>query len=102
MTMKMTKKTKPKSEPTSASLLISSRYSKLKVRERWNKKRVDRMCKFLNITRYELEVLIGSKVERVDVGKKLNMSTCIILTLMEATYLSHYAKDVISDLFDFS
>lgn len=99
----MTKKPKPKkSEPTSASLLISSRYSKLKIKERWDKRRVDRMCKFLNITRYELEVLIGSKVERVDIGKKLNMSTCIILTLLEATYLSHYAKDVISDLFNFS
>lgn len=91
-----------RSEETSASLLISARYSKLKVRARWDKKRVDRLCRFLNITRHELETLVGSKVDRVDVGKKLNMTICLLLTLLEATFLKEYTKDVIENIFQFN
>ena len=91
-----------KSENTSASLLISSRYSRLKIRARWDKKRVDRLCRFLNITRHELETLVGSKVDRVDVGKSLNMTICLLLTLLEATFLKDYTKDVVENIFHFN
>lgn len=104
MTQTKTKKKpkKPKSDHTSASLLILARYAKLNIRSRWDKKRVDRLCRFLNITRFELETLIGSKVERVDDGKILNMTTCLLLTLLESTYLRNYTKDVIQNIFNFS
>lgn len=105
MTQTKTKTKKPKKlkgEHTSASLLISARYAKLNIRSRWSKKRVDRLCRFLNITRFELETLVGSKVERVDDGKMLNMTTCLLLTLLESTYLKNYTKDVVDNIFNFS
>ena len=98
----MKKKRKRTESETSASLIISARYATLKIRERWDQKRVDRFCRFLNITRKELETLVGAKVEKVDTGRRLPMSVCILLTLLEATYLSNYAPDTISNIFDFT
>ena len=96
------KRSRRKSDATSASLLISCHYQKLKIKERWDKARVDRLCRFLNITRYELETLVGGKVDRVDEGKRLSMSVCLILTMIEATYLGNYATDIITNIFDFA
>jgi len=102
MTTKTKKRSRKKSDDTSASLIISCHYQKLKIRERWDKARVDRLCRFLNITRHELETLVGGKVERVDEGKRLSMSICLILTMIESTYLGNYAPDIVTNLFDFA
>jgi hypothetical protein len=93
-------KKKPKSS-TTAELLIKTRYARLEIQERWDKRRVERLCRYLYVTRAELEALVGGKLCRVDEGKKVSLPICIILTLLESTYMRKFAPDTIDNIFDF-
>ena len=100
---KSTKK-KKKSTNTPASLVIDAHYERLNIRRRWDKKRLERICGFLQVTKYELASLIGVKHTIFDWkyrDGKLSTSAYLLLTILESKYLSEYVNDTIKDLFNF-
>jgi len=89
---------------TAASRLIDAHYETANVRSIWDKKRVERLAKSFNFTIYELASLCGiehKEFVRSMHANNLRMPVCILLTLLENTFLSKVFPDTI-DLFDFS
>jgi len=89
---------------TTASLLIKCHYESLGLRKIWNQQRVERMCSFLRMTYEEMGALIGiqeldSKIVKT---RKLPLSACILLTMLEKQYLGDFIPDAVDNLFKFT
>jgi hypothetical protein len=85
-------------------LLIETHYERLRIKKRWDKKRLERLCGYLQVTKYELASLVGVPHTifdwRYSIGK-LSTSAYLMLTILESRYLKEYVKDTIQDLFNF-
>lgn len=101
---KKRKRTKKVCPNTTASLLIDCHYEKLGVRKAWNRERIERLCSFLRMTYHELGSLVGvrdldSKVLKT---RKLPMSVCLLLSMVEAQFMGKHIPDPFTNLFKFT
>jgi hypothetical protein len=89
---------------TSASLLIECHYENLGLRKAWNQKRIERMCSFLRMTYTEIGALVGVKNldQKITKTRRLPLSVCILLTVIEKQYMGDYIPDSINGLFNFT
>lgn len=99
-----TGKRKKESSDTAASLLIDCHYEKIGVRRVWNRDRVERMCSFLRMTYHELGSLVGVKNldQKILKTRKLPLSVCLLLTLVESQFMGRHIPDPIINLFKFT
>jgi hypothetical protein len=84
-----------------ASLCIETHYKRLNLQDKWNEKRIKRLCGFLRITEVELSALIGIKEETFFnqlARRGITMPACILLTLMEDFFIGEYVDDTIPNL----
>lgn len=80
---------------TAASLRFDLHYSHLGIIERWDRDRYDRLCLFLNLTRYELASFICWPHSQVDGAIERNRfrgPVCLLLTLIEAQAMRNYTQ----------
>lgn len=89
--------------------LIDIHYSNLRISERWDWQRIQRLCSFLQVTEYELASLVLMPHEWVEKFKQRDQMPCavagggravaMILTILEARVLKRLTKDVIVEPF---
>jgi hypothetical protein len=83
---------------TPLSMSIDGRYRLQRLDVLWDKARYDRLCKFLNSTRYEIASLVGvghrDLDRKLETGEFFHGSTCILLSVMEKTTMQEYAYDI--------
>ena len=96
----------PDPDATSASVIFDAHYAKLDLKKKWNKQRVDRLCSFLRLTYSELASLLymdkGAFRMQMKSMKPFSGPLCILLTILEHKFLSEYAPDTISNIFNFT
>jgi len=86
---------------TPASLAIEIFYKSHNLKDKWNEKRVKRLCGFLRLSEEELASLIGIPVDtfyRQLSRRDIYLPACILLTIMEDFFLGEYVSDTIPNL----
>jgi hypothetical protein len=86
---------------TPASLAVELHYRKLDLQDKWNERRITRLCGFIRINRVELAALIGvpfQTFERQISRRKVNFSACILLSILEHTIIGDYVDDTIPNV----
>ena len=84
-----------------SELAIRLHYEKLNLQDKWNEKRVKRLCGFLRITETELSALLGVKEEtffRQLASRRIYMPACILLTILENSAIGDYVSDTIPNV----
>jgi len=85
---------------------MDAHYERIRIKHRWDKPRVDRLCGFLRMNYGELASLLhmahGEFKRRVLSPKQLPGPLCLLLTIMEHRYLHNYTKDTIANPFNFT
>lgn len=91
---------------TPASLYIDVHYSTLEIAERWSWERYVRLCNILKMTPWELASLVGMRHKDADFFEQNNRlpdagrrSISLLLTIVEAHFLSELHHDVIKNPF---
>lgn len=87
---------------TPASLAFDIHYAKLRVVERWDRERYDRLCLFLQLTRHELASLIcwpHGNVDRAVTSNCFRGPVALLLTILEAQVMANLSADIISQPF---
>ena len=84
-----------------AALAIEIHYKRHDLKDKWNEKRIKRLCGFLRINEAELAALIGipektffNQLARRDIY----MPACILLTMMEDFFMSNFVDDTIPNI----
>tara|TARA_B100001057_G_scaffold299438_1_gene299585 strand:+ start:777 stop:1088 length:312 start_codon:yes stop_codon:yes gene_type:complete len=86
---------------TTASLAISLHIKSLNLKDKWNEKRIKRLCGFLRISEAELSALIGIPLETFTnqlARRNIYLPGCILLTLMEDFFIGDFVSDTIPNL----
>jgi len=86
---------------TPASLAVEIHYKKLDLQDKWNERRISRLCGFIRINRMELAALIGvpfQTFQRQLSRRKINFSACILLTILEHSIIGDYVDDTIPNV----
>ncbi len=94
---------------TATTKLLDLHYSNLRIAERWNYERFERLCSVLHVTPYELASLVCMPHGHVDRLRETDRLTGIsegggraiglVLTLLEARILKKLCPDVIENPF---
>lgn len=92
---------------TASTFLLDIHYSNLRIAERWDLDRFDRLCSFLKVTRYELASLVlcpHSWVEKLVEHNRIpccvsggGRAVALLLCILEAKVLRRLVPDVIED-----
>ena len=68
------------------ALAVKLNYQKLDIQDKWNEKRVKRLCGYLRIDELELCTLLGMREETFlnqMAKRRITMPACILLTMLE-------------------
>jgi hypothetical protein len=87
-----------------ASLLIQTHYINVGVNKVWNRNRIQRLIGYLRITEQELVALLNTTQNAFRASYLRGSVTgpcALLLTVLEATYMSEFIKDSIPDIFNF-
>ena len=87
-----------------ASLIIKAHYNEVGVNKVWNRNRIQRLIGYLRITEEELVSLLNSNISAFKASYLRGSVTgpcALLLTVLEATYMSEFIKDSIPDIFNF-
>jgi hypothetical protein len=87
-----------------ASLIIKAHYNEVGVNKVWNRNRIQRLIGYLRITEEELVSLLNTNISAFKASYLRGSVTgpcALILTVLEATYMSEFIKDSIPDIFNF-
>lgn len=83
------------------ALAIQLYYKKLALQDKWNEKRIKRLCGFLRITENELAALLGITEKtffRQLASRRIFHSACILLTILEDFLIGEYVDDTIPNV----
>lgn len=82
-------------------LAIQIYYQKLGLQDKWNERRVKRLCGFLRITEQELSALLGINEDtffRQLARRGISMPACILLTILENQVIGDFVNDTIPNV----
>lgn len=82
---------------TSGSLRFDVHYVRMRLIERWDVRRYERLAGFLNLTRHELASLLCIRHAGLDKHLRTGRfpgTACLLLTILEAQALKDYVNDV--------
>jgi hypothetical protein len=84
-----------------SAIAIGVHYKRLDLQDKWNEKRIKRLCGFLRITEQELSALLGINEDtffRQLARRGISMPACILLTILENQVIGDYVDDTIPDV----
>jgi hypothetical protein len=82
-------------------LAIELHYKRLNLQDKWNERRIKRLCGFLRITIEELAAILGINEKTFFnqlASRRIYMSACILLTILEHQAIGGYVDDTIPDV----
>lgn len=82
-------------------LAIQIYYQKLGLQDKWNERRVKRLCGYLRITERELSALLGISEDtffRQLASRRIFHPACILLTILEDFLIGEYVDDTIPNV----
>ena len=82
------------------SLLIDIHYKEVELAERWDTRRVDRLCSLINVTWRELASMMMFDHKEMEAARKAGKfpgPVCILMTLIENYALSDIVPDPIDE-----
>jgi hypothetical protein len=82
-------------------LSIELHYKRLNLQDKWNERRIKRLCGFLRITEEELAALLGINEDtffRQLARRGIYMPACILLTILEDLAIGDYVDDTIPNV----
>jgi len=84
-----------------SSVAIEVHYKRLDLQDKWNERRIKRLCGFLRITEQELVALLGINEDtffRQLARRGISMPACILLTILENQVIGDYVDDTIPNV----
>jgi hypothetical protein len=98
------RRTKTSDDYSPASLIIQNHYRHCGVNKVWDRNRVHRLIGYLRISEKELVALLNTTMSAFKACYLRGSVTgpcALLLTVLEATYMSDYITDSIPNIFDF-
>ena len=84
-----------------SALAIEVHYKRLDLQDKWNERRIKRLCGFLRITEQELTALLGINEDtffRQLARRRIYMPACILLTILENQVMGDFVNDTIPNV----
>jgi hypothetical protein len=84
-----------------SAVAIEIHYKRLNLQDKWNERRVKRICGFLRITEQELAALLGINEDtffRQLARRGISMPACILLTILEDQVIGDFVNDTIPNV----
>lgn len=83
------------------ALAIEVHYKRLDLQDKWNERRVKRLCGFLRITEQEIAALLGVNEDtffRQLARRGISMPACILLSILEDQVIGDFVNDTIPNV----